>query len=121
QQSVVSRRLTQLERECGARLFQRTGRGVVLSDFGQHLLPRIRRLVEESEALQDDIRSASAVPRGEVRLGLLSFLVPVVAVPLTTLIAAQFPEIQLHFTEGSSAQLQEWLQQGRVDIALHLQ
>src|SRR5690606_19755045 len=70
QQSIVSRRLTQLEQECGARLFQRTGRGVVLSDFGQHLLPRIRRLVEESEALLDDIRSSSAVPRGEVRIGL---------------------------------------------------
>ena len=33
-QSLLSRQLNALERECGARLFNRTGRGVELSETG---------------------------------------------------------------------------------------
>jgi hypothetical protein len=36
-QSLLSRHLNALERECNARLFNRTGRGVTLSDFGQRI------------------------------------------------------------------------------------
>ena len=41
-QSHISRQMSELERECGARLFQRTGRGVVLTDLGQRMVPRVR-------------------------------------------------------------------------------
>jgi Bacterial regulatory helix-turn-helix protein, lysR family len=34
-QSHISRQISDLERECGARLFRRTGRGVVLTDLGE--------------------------------------------------------------------------------------
>jgi len=43
-QSMVSRAITHLERQCGERLFVRTGRGVVLTEFGAQLLPRMARL-----------------------------------------------------------------------------
>ncbi|MFZ0836678.1 MAG: LysR family transcriptional regulator, partial [Xanthobacteraceae bacterium] len=33
-QPHISRRIIELERECGGRLFQRTGRGVVLTELG---------------------------------------------------------------------------------------
>ena len=41
-QSLLSRQLNALERECGARLFNRTGRGVELSEVGQRLFPRVQ-------------------------------------------------------------------------------
>jgi hypothetical protein len=34
--------LNALERECGGRLFQRTGRGVVLTALGQRVAPKVR-------------------------------------------------------------------------------
>jgi DNA-binding transcriptional LysR family regulator len=40
-QSIVSRNVALLERECGERLFRRTGRGVVLTELGEQLLPRV--------------------------------------------------------------------------------
>ena len=39
-QSLLSRQLNALERECGARLFNRTGRGVELSEVGARLFPQ---------------------------------------------------------------------------------
>ena len=41
-QPHVSRRIGELERECGGRLFQRTGRGVVLTALGQRVAPKVR-------------------------------------------------------------------------------
>lgn len=41
-QPQISRQMNELEAQCGGRLFNRTGRGVELTDLGQHLLPKIR-------------------------------------------------------------------------------
>ena len=55
--SMVSRAVTQLEGQCGERLFQRTGRGVLLTEFATQLLPAVARLAADADALADDIRS----------------------------------------------------------------
>jgi len=49
-QSMASRAITQLERDCGERLFQRTGRGVLLAEFGAQLLPAVARLAADVDA-----------------------------------------------------------------------
>ena len=46
-QSHISRQISELERECGARLFRRTGRGVVLTDLGERIAPRVRTWLAE--------------------------------------------------------------------------
>jgi Transcriptional regulator len=70
-QSLVSRNIALLEQQCGERLFRRTGRGVVLTEFGESVLPRVSHLAEEADALADDIRSLRGQPIGEVLVGLL--------------------------------------------------
>jgi len=119
-QSVVSRHIAQLESDAGSRLFRRTGRGVVLTELGQQLYPRIKRLIAESESFADDIRASRGVPVGDVRLGLLPSTVPALAGPLYQRVLRQFPQVRLHLTEGSSSQLQEMLDQGRLDLSLLL-
>ena len=119
-QSVISRQIGVLERECGARLFRRTGRGVVLTDFGQQIFPRVKALIAQADQLSDDIHTSSGEPLGEVRLGLLPSVVPTFSGPLYGAVAQRFPKIRLHLTEGSSVQLEDWLNQGRLDLSLLL-
>jgi LysR family nitrogen assimilation transcriptional regulator len=119
-QSVVSRHIAQLESDAGMPLFRRTGRGVVLTDVGQQLYPRMKQLIAESESFADEIRSSRGVPVGDVRLGLLPSTVPALAGPLYQRVLQQFPRVRLHLTEGSSSQLQEMLDQGRLDLSLLL-
>jgi LysR family nitrogen assimilation transcriptional regulator len=119
-QSMVSRHIAQLERECGARLFRRTGRGVVLTEFGELIFPRIQALIDASNQLVDDIQSSGGQPMGEVRIGLLPSTVPLLAGKVFGAVHERFPQVQLHLTEGSSAQLEEWLGDGRLDMSFLL-
>nr|WP_281068744.1 LysR substrate-binding domain-containing protein [Ramlibacter agri] len=57
---------------------------------------------------------------GDVRFGMLPSMVPVLAGRLFTEVRKQWPQVRLHLTEGSSVQLEDWLVQGRLDLAILL-
>lgn len=117
-QSVVSRHVAQLESQCGTRLFRRTGRGVVLTEFGEQIYPRIQALGAEADQIADDIRTSGGLPMGEVRVGILPATVPVLASPLFREVGRRFPKVKLHLSEAVSPQLEEHLREGRLDMAL---
>ena len=119
-QSMISRQVSALEKQCGAHLFRRTGRGVVLTEFGEHLYPRVLGLMQGADRLADDIRSSAGTPVGEVRVGMLPSSVPLLACKLFSLVREKFPQIRLHLSDGPNPQLEEWLRDGRVDMALLL-
>jgi LysR family transcriptional regulator, nitrogen assimilation regulatory protein len=119
-QSMVSRNIALLESQCGERLFHRTGRGVVLTEFGEQLLPCISGLLADAESLADDIRNLRGKPVGEVVVGMLPSAVRQFAGTLFSAVRAQMPGVRLHLIEGASAQLEEQLHDGRLDMALVL-
>lgn len=119
-QSMLSRHIAHLEQQCGARLFRRTGRGVVLTDFGAQIFPRLKNLAAQADHLLDAIRTSEGVPIGEVRVGMLPSSVPMLAAKMFSLARERFPRVQLHLSEGTSAQLEEHLREGRMDMALLL-
>ncbi|MCZ4312955.1 LysR family transcriptional regulator [Comamonadaceae bacterium G21597-S1] len=117
-QSLLSRQVNKLERECGARLFNRTGRGVELSEVGQRLLPKIKALLHDAELLEEEIHGGTREPTGQVTLGFL----PSIALPMVGKLFSQVrkrhPSVNLKVLEGSSGQVEEWLADARVDIAI---
>lgn len=119
-QPQVSRQIGELELKCGGRLFQRTGRGVVLTALGQRIAPRVRDWLASTEQLENDIQSSAAKPLGRVRLG----IIPSMAHPLVSTLLAQliqsYPLIQLRIREGQGAQLENWLDEGSLDMAILL-
>src|SRR5262245_50984420 len=117
-QSVVSRNMALLEAQCGGRLFRRTGRGVILTELGEYLLPRVTGLLSKAEILAGDILSMRDRPTGEVVVGLLPSAVRKFAGPLFSAVRSQLPGVRLHLTEGASAQLEEQLYDGRLNMAL---
>lgn len=117
-QSHISRQIGDLERDCGGALFHRTGRGVTLTEFGQHVAQRVRLWLKDSEALFADIRQTSRLPMGQVRLGIL----PSAAHPLMTQVFKRlhrdFPNIRLNIREGQGGELDALLDAGSVDLAI---
>jgi DNA-binding transcriptional LysR family regulator len=117
-QSLLSRQLNALERECGARLFNRTGRGVELSEVGQRLFPQVKALLSDAEKLENDIRGEAREPTGRVTLGLLPSIAQPLVGRLFTETRKRHPAVSLKVLEGSSGQVEEWLADARVDIAI---
>jgi DNA-binding transcriptional LysR family regulator len=117
-QSVLSRRINALERECNARLFNRTGRGVDLSEVGERLFPLVRTLLEDAERLELEVNGQAREPAGEVTLGLLPSTAHPLIRRLFSRLRQQFPKVHLKILEGSSGQIEEWLTDSRVDIAI---
>lgn len=117
-QSAVSKRISALEVDLGARLFRRTGRGAALTDAGRALLPRAEALTVEAAGLPDVVRDARDAPRGLVRLAVQ----PSIAWPLVGDIVGRtrelHPGIRLQIAEGTTRQIEEWLADGRVDVGV---
>ncbi|ODV42160.1 LysR family transcriptional regulator [Cupriavidus sp. UYMMa02A] len=117
-QSLVSRAIAQIESEWGDRLFERTGRGVVLSEFGKRIIPEIELLLAQSARLQDEVRNAAGVPAGMVRIGVLPSMTRRLIPALFADLRDTAPAVRLRVVEGFSGQLDEQLDSGHLDLAV---
>ena len=117
-QPHISRRIGELEQECGGRLFQRTGRGVVLTELGQRIAPQVRAWLASSDQLTNDVRASAGTPIGKVRIGSLPSTAHPLVSTLHKRLKERYPLIQLVVREGQGAQLETWLEDGSVDLAI---
>lgn len=116
--SSVSKAITLLERELSTRLFERTGRGVVLTAAGAALQPRAAAVLAAMDGLRDCLPAAGAPVTGVVHLGIQpSVSWPLVA-DLLERLGHEHPGIRLDVFEGTAHQIDEWLADGRCDIGL---
>ena len=117
-QSATSKHISRLEAECGGRLFYRTGRGMMLTELGARLLPKVQSILRGVDELSVEIAENAADPRGDVRVGALPSLYSRLIVPLFSQLRALHPHIRLQVFEGSAGQIDQWLINGYVDIGL---
>jgi DNA-binding transcriptional LysR family regulator len=117
-QPSLSRIVASLEGDFGGPLFYRTGRGVTLTEIGEAALPRARNIVTNSEQLVADMRDLGQAPSGVVTMALLPSLVQSIAGDLFEQVRRMYPAVRLRMLEGFSSQIEEWLADGRADIAL---
>ena len=118
-QSAVSVSVRSLERELGARLFDRTTHRVELTDPGRALLVEARRTLAAAEAARDAVAAAGAGIRGTVRIGIMQSLVLVDLATVLTRYHRERPQVQIlpRTAPGGSAQLVQEVLQGRLDVA----
>src|SRR5271156_6332289 len=117
-QPALSRQVRQLEVELGQNLFERNGRGVVLTDAGTRLLEHTRGILTQIGRARQELEDQRKGDTGHFTLGLPPSLGSSVTVPLVKAFARQLPNAQLATVEGLSAYILEWLNLGRVDCAL---
>ncbi|MCA8000914.1 LysR family transcriptional regulator [Burkholderia metallica] len=117
-QPPLSQAIRSLERELGVVLFARTNRTVALTPVGEALLPEVRKLLAEAEALP---RLAQSLARGET--GKLSFAFVSIAdyglLPsLLREFGARYPLVRLQLTEATSDVQIDALAAGHIDAGL---
>jgi DNA-binding transcriptional LysR family regulator len=117
-QSAVSKRVLALERELGATLFERTGRGARMTEAGRALLPRAEVLVKDADALSDVVAADTSRPRGIVRLAIQPSASWPIVRDLYVGVRDAYPSIHLQVAEAPTAQIVEWLREGRHDLGV---
>jgi molybdate transport repressor ModE-like protein len=118
-QSAVSQQIAALEREAGARLVERQGRGIRLTDAGRALVRRADAILAELAGADAELRAIAGLRAGRVRVSTF-------ASAATTLLPAAVADfrdahrevqVELSLVEAVDEAL-EGLQAGRADLAL---
>ena len=117
-QPILSREIRELEATLGSTLFHRTGRGVVLTETGQRLLQRAKRILEELALAEAEARSLGPMQLTQATIAMPTTLGRTLLPPLVKEIFATYPQLQLHMMESTSGPILEWVMARRIDIAI---
>jgi LysR family nitrogen assimilation transcriptional regulator len=117
-QPALTRHVQRLEDELNVALFTRANRGVRLTEAGQKLLDGATRILRDIERTGDEIRAQDAHPSGKIILGITPTLCPVMVPELFARMRRDYPMIELKVMHAGMVRLEEFVIDGRVDIAL---
>ena len=117
-QPALSRQLRLLEEDLGTPLFERNQRGMELTDTGQMLVERARRALRELDQAKAEIVATPGTVAGMVAIGLLPSTSTLLAGPLVGSLKKKYPHLAVRLTMGFAGHLQQWLENGEIDVAL---
>jgi DNA-binding transcriptional LysR family regulator len=117
-QSTVSRHMARLEASTGARLFHRSGRGVVLTDAGLALLEYARRVTATIAEAREAVHAFSGEGPSRLVIAAQPTIARMTFGAIGQVLRASFPKTRLRFVEGLGTHLLSWLAAGEVDIAV---
>ena len=114
-QSGISRMLSDLERDWGLVLLERSKGGVRLTSDGMKLLPRAKALVAEYEKLQMEVDELNGLQAGLIRIGTFSSVATHWLPNIIRAFQRDFPNIDYELLLGDYREIEAWLEEGRVD------
>jgi LysR family nitrogen assimilation transcriptional regulator len=117
-QPALSRQIRLMEIELRQNLLIRNGRGVTTTEAGRLLLEHARGILHQVERTREELDRVRGGLTGRVTLGLPPSLAKVLAVPLVRACRTALPDARLSIIEGLTANMQELLVAGRLDVAL---
>ena len=120
-QSALSRQVGLLEAELGAKLFNRTTRSVELTEAGETVVARARRVLAEAEDLRGEVDELRGLTRGQISVGALPPAGSVDTPALLTAFKERFPGIDVHLRGGIVEEFIRFLRRDELDAAFCLQ
>jgi DNA-binding transcriptional LysR family regulator len=117
-QAAISMQIKQLEDEVGLQLFTRTPRRVIMTEAGEYLLERARKILREHDNALAEIAELAGAEHGRLRIGSASAEFATQQLPhILQSIREKYPNAELAVTAGTSQKLVEKIMHGEIDIA----
>ncbi len=117
-QAAVSMQIRQLEDEVGLPLFIRTPRRVIVTEAGEYLLERARKILREHDAALAEIAEVAGAEHGRLRIGSASAMFATQQLPsILERLKQKFPKAEINVSSGTSQVLVEKILHGEIDIA----
>jgi DNA-binding transcriptional LysR family regulator len=117
-QPAVSRQIATLETEAGARLVDRTARGIRLTPAGELLVEHAEAILGRLATAESQLEALAELDTGRLRVGTF----PTASATLTPLAIAAFsdahPGVELRLVEGRSDETLPMVAAGELDVAV---
>src|SRR5258708_9576320 len=117
-QPALSQQIRKLEDELGARLFDRLGRTVQLTELGRSFLPRARAVLRDLEAARSDVIERKMCISAPLSVGVIPTIAPYFLPPMLATFSRKYPEVCVTVAEEITPLLLERLRTGTVDVAI---
>ena len=115
-QPAVSAAIASLEASLGAKLFERSSRGVILTTLGEQLLPLAHQALAALNDLVADAGRSGQVHHGPLRLGVIPTVAPYLLPTILEAFGTRFPALVPEVTEAMTRALVEALESGSLDL-----
>ncbi len=119
-QQPLSQQIARLEREIGARLFDRSTRRVSLTEAGRSLYADAQDVLARLGDARRHAVLASHGETGRVTVGCGSYAVESILPPLLGAFHDRYPGVAIHLYEGHTADQLDALGRGDIDVAFAL-
>ncbi|WP_413116323.1 LysR family transcriptional regulator [Streptomyces sp. CY1] len=116
-QSALSHQVARLERELGARLFERTSRRVRLTPAGEAFLPAARQCLDAAERAAAEVAAAVGEVRGRLAVGVISTVTAVDIPGALRDFRERYPQVRIRLRVAASDDLVEQVKEGAIDVA----
>lgn len=120
-QPAVSAHIKALEDSLGLSLFERTAKGMNLTQGGERLLQKAEAILGAQQALFDEAARIKGRPAGRLRLGAGNNSNPQAVGRFLSELADRWPEIEVNLQHGSSAEILSGLKSGALDAGFYNQ
>jgi DNA-binding transcriptional LysR family regulator len=117
-QPSFSRAIAALEAQLGARLFDRSNRGVEPTPSGVALLSRARRLLADAASLPEALDDYRNLRSGSVAIGVGPYALDLSVIECVVRLASQHPLLQIELVEGRWHDFGARLLSGEVEVAV---
>ncbi|MCD8356525.1 MAG: LysR family transcriptional regulator [Clostridia bacterium] len=120
-QSGISRMIHDLEKEWNIQLLERSHGSVSLTSDGLQIFPQIKTLCAEYEKLQMQVDELKGLQTGLIRIGAFSSVATHWLPNIIRAFQKDYPNISYEIVVGDYAEIETWIQEGRVDCGfVHL-
>lgn len=117
-QPTLSAQIRKLENYLGVELIERQPRRISLTEMGEKVVARARRLIAEVDEIQALTRKEGDPLSGKLKVGLIPTIGPYLLPLVARKLHKQLPKLQLMLYEYQTAILLEKLHHGEIDVAI---
>ena len=116
-QPALSQQIRKLEDEVGVALVERTTRHVSLTEAGELLVVRARRILAELDSANSEMQALRGIDRGHVTIGAIHTMGPIDLSLALAEFHARYPHVALSVREQTSEENAELLRIDELDLA----
>ncbi len=117
-QPSLSQQVLKLEKDLGAKLFDRLGRSIRITEAGRAFLPHARSMLEQMEAARSSVAAKKTDIRGSVAVGVIPTIAPFLMPRYTTAFVKKYPDAKLRIVEETTPLLVDALRDLSIDLAI---